>query len=71
MVLVQVNEILIESFSLMFICSIALVGLVYPMIIPTIDQTSFVEDHHDIIRKSQVCKSLVMFIGINHLCAVS
>ena len=63
----------LPALSLISICGFgaALVGLVYPMIIKTINQTSFIEHNDNIIRKSQVCKSIVIFVGINHLCAVS
>ncbi len=32
---------------------------------------SAIDYHHTTIGKSQVCKSIVIFVGINHLCAVS
>ncbi|CAF0900882.1 unnamed protein product [Rotaria sordida] len=62
--------------SLIPICGFgaALVGLLYPMVISTIQQTSFLEhnnnnnNNNNIIRKSEVCKSVVIFLGINHLC---
>ncbi|CAF0954667.1 unnamed protein product [Adineta steineri] len=61
----------LPALSLISICGFgaALVGLVYPMFITTIDQTSFPEYNDNIIRKSQVCKSIVIFVGINHLSA--
>ncbi|CAF3997495.1 unnamed protein product [Rotaria magnacalcarata] len=33
------------------------------------DQTSTLDDNDDTIQKSRICKSLVIFVGINHLCA--
>lgn len=49
----------------------ALVGLLYPMILSTMNQASILDYQSQTIRKSQVCKSIVIFMGINHLCAVS
>lgn len=49
----------------------ALVGLLYPMILSTMNQPSILDYQSQTIRKSQVCKSIVIFMGINHLCAVS
>ena len=49
---------------------LALVGLLYPMLINSFDQTSALKYSDDTLQKSQICKSLVIFIGINHLCAV-
>ncbi|CAF4256022.1 unnamed protein product [Rotaria socialis] len=47
----------------------ALVGVIYPMIVTTIDRATVLEQNtNNIIRKSQVCKSVVIFLGINHLC---
>ncbi|CAF1363960.1 unnamed protein product [Adineta ricciae] len=58
------------GFGAVFVCFLkALIGLLYPMFITTIDQTFFSEQNDNIIRKSQVCKSIVIFVGINHLCA--
>jgi hypothetical protein len=51
--------------------SLALVGFLYPRLITSMDQTSTPVHNDDSIRKSQICKSLVIFVGINHLCAVS
>ena len=57
------------SLSSPFIAS-ALVGLLYPMILSTMNQASILDYQSQTIRKSQVCKSIVIFMGINHLCAV-
>jgi len=61
----------LPALSLISICGFgaALVGLLYPMVITTINRTPFLEYKDNTIRKSQVCKSLVIFVGINHLCA--
>jgi len=61
----------LPALSLISICGFgaALVGLLYPMVIATIGRTTLFEYHDNTIRKSQVCKSLVIFVGINHLCA--
>lgn len=50
---------------------IALVGLLYPMLITSINQTTIRRTDDHTVEKSQICKSLVIFVGINHLCAVS
>lgn len=49
-----------------FSFAIAFVGLVYPMLIRMIRRQD-----DSTVEKSQICKSLVIFVGINHLCAVS
>ncbi|CAF2075478.1 unnamed protein product [Rotaria magnacalcarata] len=62
----------LPSLTLISICGVgsALVGVIYPMIVTTIDRTTVLEqnNNNNIIRKSQVCKSVVIFLGINHLC---
>ncbi|CAF1686192.1 unnamed protein product, partial [Adineta ricciae] len=61
----------LPSLSLISICglSAALVGFLYPLLTTSIDQTSMTVYNDDSIQKSQICKSLVIFVGINHLCA--
>lgn len=56
----------IPALTLISICGFgaALVGFLYPLV-----QTSLTSYNDNTIRKSQVCKSIVIFIGINHLCA--
>jgi hypothetical protein len=54
----------------MYYFLLALVGLVYPMLIKSINQTSILRYNDNTKQKSQICKSLVIFVGINHLCAV-
>ncbi|UJR27713.1 hypothetical protein I4U23_008990 [Adineta vaga] len=61
----------LPSLSLISICGLgaALVGFIYPLLTTSIDQTSMNVYKDDSIQKSQICKSLVIFVGINHLCA--
>jgi hypothetical protein len=40
------------------------------MLITSIDQTSSLRYNDDTRQKSEICKSLVIFVGLNHLCAV-
>jgi multisubunit Na+/H+ antiporter MnhB subunit len=63
----------LPALSLISVCGLgaALIGFLYPLVVTTINQTTFLEHNDTIIRKSQVCKSVVIFVGINHLCAVS
>ncbi|CAF3234010.1 unnamed protein product [Rotaria sp. Silwood2] len=60
----------LPSLSLISICGFgaALVGFLYPMVITTMERTSFLEHDNSVVRKSEVCKSVVIFLGINHLC---
>ncbi|CAF2773666.1 unnamed protein product [Rotaria sp. Silwood2] len=60
----------LPSLSLISICGFgaALVGFLYPMVITTMERTSFLEHDNSVVRKSEVCKSVVIFVGINHLC---
>jgi len=41
------------------------------MLNTSIHQTSAERSTDDTMQKSQFCKCLVIFVGINHLCAVS
>lgn len=50
---------------------LAIVGFIYPMLNTSNHQTSIERYPDDIMQKSQFCKCLVIFVGINHLCAVS
>lgn len=47
-----------------------MVGRLYPMLINSKDRVLVITDNDDTQQKSQICKSLIMFVGINHLCAV-
>lgn len=58
-----------DLFGLNFV-SLAVVGFVYPMLNISIHQTSIERYPDDTMQKSQFCKCLVIFVGINHLCAV-
>ncbi|CAF1229184.1 unnamed protein product [Rotaria magnacalcarata] len=61
----------LPALSLVSVCGFgaALVGLLYPKLMSPSDQTSTLDDNDDTIQKSRICKSLVIFVGINHLCA--
>ncbi|CAF0879690.1 unnamed protein product [Adineta steineri] len=61
----------LPSLSLISICGLgtALVGFLYPMLITSNDQTSVSLYMDEPMQKSQLCKSVVIFVGINHLCA--
>ncbi len=41
------------------------------MLISSIDRTSISVYNDDPMKKSQICKSVIIFVGINQLCAVS
>ena len=64
-------EMFFFSLSLSLRFQIALVGILYPLTTTTIARTALFEPNDNTMRKSQVCKSIVIFVGINHLCAVS
>jgi len=61
----------LPSLSLISVCGLgaAIVGLIYPMLNTSIHQTSAERSTDDTMQKSQFCKCLVIFVGINHLCA--
>lgn len=61
----------LPSLSLISICGLgaAVVGFVYPNLIASMDRTRSFENNDETSQKSQLCKSLVLFVGINHLCA--
>ncbi|CAF0735714.1 unnamed protein product [Rotaria sordida] len=61
----------LPALSLISVCGLGavLVDLLYPMLVTSIDQTSMSTDNDDTMQKSRICKSLVIFVGINHLCA--
>ncbi|CAF1611340.1 unnamed protein product [Rotaria sp. Silwood1] len=60
----------LPSLSLISICGFgaALVGFLYPMAITSFERTSFLKHNNNIVRKSELCKAIVIFLGINHLC---
>ena len=49
---------------------LALVGRLYPMVMKS-NADEGDDDSDGTTQKSRICKSLVIFVGINHLCAVS
>lgn len=59
------------EFCFFFVLYLAIVGFIYPMLNTSIHQTSIERSTDDTMQKSQFCKCLVIFVGLNHLCAVS
>lgn len=61
----------LPSLSLIAVCGLgaAIVGFIYPMLNTSNHQTSIERYPDDTMQKSQFCKCLVIFVGINHLCA--
>lgn len=60
-----------ESLQRKFFCFlIALVGVLYPMMIRNLKMIVSFHFDQSSLRKSEFCKSVVIFVGINHLCAV-
>ena len=61
----------LPSIEMIFRPLLAMVGHLYPKLMISMDRTSMLDYNDDTLQKSQICKSLVLFVGINHMCAVS